>query len=106
MQLCTRTIWIDNGRIRMDGEPIEVVRAYEYEMHEAIARDQGRMVDEGAKLGNLEPSNEVPERTSMGTLSDKLDDARLTAQSCAFAADQSASRLDALDEDMGDVRQG
>ena len=43
MQLCTRAIWIDDGRIRMDGPPLEVVRAYEYEMHEAIARDQGRM---------------------------------------------------------------
>jgi ABC-type polysaccharide/polyol phosphate transport system ATPase subunit len=102
MQLCTRTIWIDDGRIRMDGEPIEVVRAYEYEMHEAIARDQGRMVDEGAKLGNLEPSNEAPERTSMGAVSDKLHDARLTAQSCAVAADLSASRMDALDVDIGE----
>jgi ABC-type polysaccharide/polyol phosphate transport system ATPase subunit len=42
MQLCTRAIWIDNGRIRMDGEPIGVVRAYEYEMQEQIAQDQGR----------------------------------------------------------------
>jgi ABC-type polysaccharide/polyol phosphate transport system ATPase subunit len=42
MQLCTRAIWIDNGRIRMDGGPIEVVRAYEYEMQEQIAQDQGR----------------------------------------------------------------
>jgi ABC-type polysaccharide/polyol phosphate transport system ATPase subunit len=44
MQLCSRAIWIDGGKVRMDGPPIEVVRAYEYEMHEAIARDQGRMV--------------------------------------------------------------
>lgn len=44
MQLCTRAVWIDNGRIRMDGPPIEVCRAYEYEMHEAIARDEGRKV--------------------------------------------------------------
>jgi ABC-type polysaccharide/polyol phosphate transport system ATPase subunit len=43
MQLCSRAIWIDQGRVRMDGPPIEVVRAYDYEMHEAIARDQGRM---------------------------------------------------------------
>jgi ABC-type polysaccharide/polyol phosphate transport system ATPase subunit len=43
MQLCNRAVWIDEGRVRMDGEPVDVVRAYEYEMHEAIARDQGRM---------------------------------------------------------------
>jgi ABC-type polysaccharide/polyol phosphate transport system ATPase subunit len=43
LQLCTRAIWIHDGRIRMDGGPIEVVRAYEYEMHEEIARDQKRM---------------------------------------------------------------
>lgn len=42
MQLCSRAIWIDDGRIRMDGPPIEVCRAYEYEMHAAIARDEGR----------------------------------------------------------------
>jgi ABC-type polysaccharide/polyol phosphate transport system ATPase subunit len=43
MQLCTRAIWIDEGRIRMDGDPLEVCRRYEYEMHEAVARDEGRM---------------------------------------------------------------
>lgn len=43
MQLCTRAIWIDEGRIRMDGDPLKVCRAYEYEMHEAVARDEGRM---------------------------------------------------------------
>jgi ABC-type polysaccharide/polyol phosphate transport system ATPase subunit len=44
MQLCSRAIWVDDGRIRMDGPPLEVVRAYEYEMHEAIARDDGRII--------------------------------------------------------------
>lgn len=39
MQLCTRAIWIDQGRIRMDGAPVEVVRAYEYQMHQEIAQD-------------------------------------------------------------------
>lgn len=28
MRLCRRAIWIDNGRIREDGKPVEVVRAY------------------------------------------------------------------------------
>jgi ABC-type polysaccharide/polyol phosphate transport system ATPase subunit len=44
MQLCSRVIWIDDGRIRMDGAPVDVVRAYEYAMHEAIARDDGHLV--------------------------------------------------------------
>ena len=41
MQLCSRVIWIDKGRVRMDGPAIDVVRAYEYEMHNLIARDRG-----------------------------------------------------------------
>lgn len=43
MQLCTRAIWIDKGVVRMDGPAIEVVRAYEYEMHRLIAEDRGEM---------------------------------------------------------------
>ena len=31
----------------MDGAPLEVVRAYEYEMHNAIAHDEGRVVSHG-----------------------------------------------------------
>jgi ABC-type polysaccharide/polyol phosphate transport system ATPase subunit len=60
MQLCTRAIWIDAGRIRMDGAPIEVVRAYEYEMHDAIARDQGRMGEKRAMLGDPTAGRDVP----------------------------------------------
>jgi ABC-type polysaccharide/polyol phosphate transport system ATPase subunit len=67
MQLCTRVIWIDNGRIRMDGQPIEVVRAYEYEMHEAIARDQGRIVSPTLVTSTLtevaEPRHELRKET-------------------------------------------
>ena len=43
MQLCSRAIWLDDGRIRLDGPSLEVCRAYEYEMHEAVARDEGRL---------------------------------------------------------------
>lgn len=53
MQLCTRAIWIDDGRVRMDGPPIEVCRAYEYEMHAAIAQDEGR----GGKISAIESSH-------------------------------------------------
>jgi ABC-type polysaccharide/polyol phosphate transport system ATPase subunit len=64
MQLCTRVIWIDDGRVRMDGPPIEVVRAYEYDMQEAIARDQGRLVDTSQgdeRLDLSEPGHVAPE---------------------------------------------
>ena len=27
-RMCTRAIWIDDGRIREDGKPVEVVRSY------------------------------------------------------------------------------
>jgi ABC-type polysaccharide/polyol phosphate transport system ATPase subunit len=57
MQLCDRAIWIDGGRIRMDGKPVDVVRAYEYEVHEAIARDQGRMLSPAGD-GPVEPAEE------------------------------------------------
>jgi ABC-type polysaccharide/polyol phosphate transport system ATPase subunit len=67
MQLCSRAIWIDDGRIRMDGEPIGVVRAYEYDIHEAIARDQGRMQGDlgspnlaAAQISNPVIHSEVP----------------------------------------------
>lgn len=75
MQLCTRAIWIDDGRIRMDGPPIDVVRAYEYEMHDAIARDQGRVA---AQVAN---GNEQIE-SSTGALPDTATmaaDAAITA---------------------------
>ena len=41
MQLCSRAIWMDGGSVRMDGPAIDVVRAYEYEMHHLIAADRG-----------------------------------------------------------------
>jgi ABC-type polysaccharide/polyol phosphate transport system ATPase subunit len=59
MQLCSRAIWIDEGRVRMDGAPIDVVRAYEYDMHERIARDQGRMATPAppAGIANAPPAS-------------------------------------------------
>jgi ABC-type polysaccharide/polyol phosphate transport system ATPase subunit len=55
MQLCTRAIWLDDGVVRMDGAPVDVVRAYEYEMHEAIARDQGRIASSEPVSVNATP---------------------------------------------------
>jgi ABC-type polysaccharide/polyol phosphate transport system ATPase subunit len=61
MQLCTRAIWIDGGRVRMDGPPIDVVRAYEYQMHKEIASDQ-EQASEVAKRADAEESFRVTQR--------------------------------------------
>jgi ABC-type polysaccharide/polyol phosphate transport system ATPase subunit len=70
MQLCTRAIWIDEGRIRMDGDPLEVCRTYEYEMHEAVARDEGRMA---------KPRPSMPEQPSPSTSDAKSEQSPVTA---------------------------
>ena len=67
MQLCSRAIWLDDGRVRMDGPSLEVCRAYEYEMHEAVARDEGRLAvvgrrDPAASADALPPRPETDER--------------------------------------------
>jgi ABC-type polysaccharide/polyol phosphate transport system ATPase subunit len=40
-QLCDRAIWMEDGRIRMIGSALDVVRAYDYSVHEAISQYQG-----------------------------------------------------------------
>ncbi|WP_291042527.1 ATP-binding cassette domain-containing protein [Hyphomonas sp.] len=65
MQLCTRAIWIDDGRIRMDGPPIEVCRAYEYEMHAAIAQDEGRGGHIAARPAPVEAAATVSNMTEV-----------------------------------------
>jgi ABC-type polysaccharide/polyol phosphate transport system ATPase subunit len=52
IRLCTRAIWIDDGRIRMDGVPIEVTRAYDYAMLDAIARDKAQTGGSLETMGN------------------------------------------------------
>jgi len=44
-QLCERAIWLDQGRIKMDGDAIEVLRAYDYATYEAISGGKGRAAD-------------------------------------------------------------
>ncbi len=47
LRLCTRAIWIDKGRVRMDGPSVDVVKAYEHEMHERSLRGTGDEGDAG-----------------------------------------------------------
>jgi hypothetical protein len=82
MQLCTRAIWVDSGRIKMDGAPIDVVRAYEYAMHEEIARDDGRL------------SSVTPEKP------DQFADA---SSDTAVASDETAEQERAADASGGPV---
>jgi len=42
LQLCSRAIWIEDGRVRMDGPAIEVVREYEHHLHAVSSRQIGR----------------------------------------------------------------
>ncbi len=43
MELCDRVIWIDKGQIKMEGDALTVVRAYDYSVHEEISQGQGHI---------------------------------------------------------------
>ncbi len=44
-QLCDRAIWLANGTVRMSGDPLEVVRSYDYHIHELIGEGRGQIVE-------------------------------------------------------------
>jgi ABC-type polysaccharide/polyol phosphate transport system ATPase subunit len=44
-QFCDRAIWLDQGSIKMQGSAIDVVRAYDYSIYEAISGGKGKVVD-------------------------------------------------------------
>lgn len=49
LQLCTKCLWIDGGRLRMIGPAMDVVKAYEYDIHERIlAQDRQQEGEEAA----------------------------------------------------------
>jgi ABC-type multidrug transport system ATPase subunit len=43
-QLCNRAIWIEAGRVRMDGDAREVAKQYDYETHIRISQGVGKIV--------------------------------------------------------------
>lgn len=47
-QLCHRAIWLERGQIRMIGNALEVVRAYDYAVYEAISGGRGQVVADAA----------------------------------------------------------
>ena len=36
-QLCSRVLWMDHGRIKMDGPPVETITAYQQHFRRAAA---------------------------------------------------------------------
>jgi lipopolysaccharide transport system ATP-binding protein len=50
VEMCNRCLWIDHGRIVMDGDPAEVVAAYESEVQEQDAASLKRKFDQGLQL--------------------------------------------------------
>jgi ABC-type polysaccharide/polyol phosphate transport system ATPase subunit len=76
MQLCSRAVWLEEGAVVMDGDPIDVVRAYEYQMHTEIAQDQGRLSttvamarrESGDVGGSSAPDVEADDRASVGSI--------------------------------------
>lgn len=42
-ELCDRVIWIDKGEIKMEGDALSVVRAYDYSVHEEISQGEGQI---------------------------------------------------------------
>lgn len=54
--MCTRCIWLDEGRVRMDGPSAEVTQAYLDEVHQAddagvLARLKGELADQSLRPG-------------------------------------------------------
>jgi ABC-type polysaccharide/polyol phosphate transport system ATPase subunit/2-polyprenyl-3-methyl-5-hydroxy-6-metoxy-1,4-benzoquinol methylase len=49
-QVCTRTLWLERGRVRMLGDTLSVVREYDLHVHLALSQGRGRIttIDPGA----------------------------------------------------------
>jgi ABC-type polysaccharide/polyol phosphate transport system ATPase subunit len=61
-QLCDRAVWLDDGRVRMIDSALEVVRAYDYSIHEAIGQHSGRagQITEVVAAASEEPVDTLP----------------------------------------------
>jgi ABC-type polysaccharide/polyol phosphate transport system ATPase subunit len=111
MQLCSRVIWIDQGRVRMDGPAIDVVRAYEYEMHTLVARDRGEALNYSgsdslnatdAVLPDSEQTVQPVSDSSLAPLAPMADRLRSCELSSAVPGDSSAEPTDGSAEALAD----
>lgn len=62
VELCDRVIWIDKGEVKMEGDALSVVRAYDYSIHEEISQGQGQVAVETIEAAVVQsPPAEVTE---------------------------------------------
>lgn len=54
LELCDRVMWLEHGAIRMQGDPLEVVKAYEQAQHGRVSAQ---------KIPHTKPAKETPEET-------------------------------------------
>ncbi|MCW5692481.1 MAG: ATP-binding cassette domain-containing protein [Pseudolabrys sp.] len=79
LELCDKVIWLDQGRVRMEGEPLEVVKCYEEYLQRSVgALEPKERVQEG------ENGSEIPVRSRASDLhhpssgpAEKLNPARM-----------------------------
>ncbi len=67
-QLCRRVIWIDRGRIVMDGEPLEVTKAYYASI---LAQEERRLRARNARLARSD-AGRLQEREQAGDVKELL----------------------------------
>lgn len=65
LELCDEAIWLDNGRIRMQGESFLVVKAYEEYLHGPIGQI-GISTSVSSKLLDLSKDSELSEQINKG----------------------------------------
>ena len=71
-QLCSRAIWLERGKIKMLGDALEVVRAYDYAIYEAISGGKGTTTSVPVVDKTSPPDEEQPAGTTSGDPNGKM----------------------------------
>jgi ABC-type polysaccharide/polyol phosphate transport system ATPase subunit len=62
--ICTRMIWLERGRIRRDGPPVEITREYDLSVHEDMSNGDGKIqpvrLAANQAIVDLQPHEAVP----------------------------------------------
>ena len=61
VELCDRALWLRDGRIAMAGSSLDVVRAYDYAVHEAIAKQDPHPAATVDQPVGVDPDQIVPQ---------------------------------------------
>ena len=75
IQFCERAVWIESGRIKMDGEVRDVVGAYEVAVAEDVKKSKFATLSEPAKLPK-DDGDEAKDNDTRPDFSERGDDAR------------------------------